>query len=108
MIGLTSIVLVWLGQLRELLELANSGLSVMAIFVVSAIFVLRRQPDYQPTTKCFLYPLPPILYLALSLSAIAASLANEKYRGNMLLGTAIVLAGYPTYYLAKALRMLRN
>lgn len=80
--------------------------SLALLGTVAALFVLRRKlPDAERPFRVPLYPWTPILFLAGMTAGLVILSAGEAMQGkwHTLGGTAIVLAGYPVYWIWRRL-----
>jgi APA family basic amino acid/polyamine antiporter len=72
----------------------NSFATVMAVFVLR-----RRQPDIDRPYRTFLYPVPPLIYLALTGWTLWFVLVNRPVEGSF--GLGVVASGLLVYFLAR-------
>jgi APA family basic amino acid/polyamine antiporter len=72
LIGGAAACLVWAATLRDLLEFLGAGLAGLGVVFASALFELRRRPDYRPTFRTPFYPLPTLIYLVACFGVVAA------------------------------------
>ena len=91
-------VMIFLADLRELLEFAGFVLVVFSFLAVSTVLVLRRtRPELERPYRVWGYPATPLLFSAFSLYLMySAFFFNLK---STLAGIAVVLAGVPAYLL---------
>lgn len=87
--------------LQSLLNYAGTGLAIISAMVVLPIFVLRRQQRFQPTFRTPFYPLPPLLFLAISAWMIIANAWEPDQRLPSLVSVLTILAGFPLYWLLR-------
>jgi APA family basic amino acid/polyamine antiporter len=92
---LFSAALVWAGSFDELLGYASVGLAALTGLTVASVFAIRRRADLPHPYRLPLYPLPPLVFLLLTVVTIAYALADEKNRVPGLLSLATVLLGIP-------------
>ncbi len=92
--GGLAIVMIWSGGFLAVLTYTAIGLAVISGLVVASIFPLRRRSDLPQPFRVPLYPLPPILYLGLTVWVVVASLIGEDARTATILSLATVLAGW--------------
>lgn len=86
-------------NLESVLVFAGFTLALNSFATVLGIFVLRyRQPDLPRPYKTFLYPLPPLIYLALTGWTLYFVLLNRPVEGGF--GLAIIVAGIVFYYVS--------
>lgn len=84
---------------ESILVFSGFTLALSSFATVFSIFVLRRQqPDLPRPYKTFLYPLPPLIYLALTGWTLWFVLLNRPVEG--LFGLGIIAAGLLFYYLS--------
>jgi APA family basic amino acid/polyamine antiporter len=84
---------------ESILVFAGFTLALNSFVTVLGIFVLRwRQPDLPRPYRTFLYPLPPLIYLALTGWTLTFVLLNKPVEG--LFGLGIIAAGLLIYFLS--------
>ena len=87
---------------ESILIFAGFALTLNNFFAVFGIFVLRwRQPNLPRPYKTWLYPLPPILYICITLWTLVFLLLNRPYEALASLG--IVLLGVIFYFVSSFL-----
>jgi APA family basic amino acid/polyamine antiporter len=86
---------VWSGSFAQILDYASIGLAAIAALVVVCVFPLRRRTDLVRPYSVPLYPLPPLVFLLLSLGTIAVALLDRDRRIPSLLSLATLAAGIP-------------
>jgi len=101
-----ALILVYLfsGKLRHLMDVTQVGLTISTSLVVAGCMVLRRRhPDLPRPVKVPLYPLPPLVFLAMSVFIVAFSAVKEPLLtlGGAGLAVFFALAWFP-------LKMLRR
>jgi APA family basic amino acid/polyamine antiporter len=95
-----SSILVLSGTLSELVTYTGFAVVLFSAVAVMALFVLRyREPDAHRPFKALGYPAAPALFVMVSLAMVA----NEIWRNPQpsLAGLAVILAGFPIYWLFK-------
>jgi APA family basic amino acid/polyamine antiporter len=101
--SLWSAVLVLSGTLSQLVSYTGFAVVLFSAIAVIALFVLRRRDGDAPRAFSAIgYPWAPALFVAAS----AVMLANEMWRNPVptLAGAALIAAGIPVYYIARARR----
>lgn len=84
---------------ESVLVFSGFTLALSSFTTVLGIFVLRwRQPELSRPYKTFLYPLPPIVYLALTGWTLTFVLINRPVEG--LFGLGIIALGLVFYFLS--------
>ncbi len=84
---------------ESILVFAGFTLALNSFATVLGIFVLRaRQPDLPRPYKTFLYPLPPLIYLALTGWTLFFVLLNRPVEG--MFGLGIISVGLLLYFLS--------
>lgn len=84
---------------ESVLVFSGFTLALSSFTTVLGIFVLRwRQPDLPRPYKTFLYPLPPLVYLALTGWTLTFVLINRPVEG--LFGLGIIALGLVFYFLS--------
>jgi len=84
---------------ESVLVFSSFTLALSSFTTVLGIFVLRwRQPDLPRPYKTFLYPLPPLIYLALTGWTLTFVLVSRPVEG--LFGLGIIALGLVFYFLS--------
>jgi len=66
--GLVTTVVILLGSVDQIMQYAGFTLSLFASLAVASVIVLRvRQPELERPFRVFAYPLPPLLFLGVSI-----------------------------------------
>lgn len=98
--SLLSIAFIVTGTFQSILIFSGFTLAVNSLFAVAGIFVLRyRQPDRPRPYKTFLYPLPPLVYLALTGWTLAYLMVQQPMEA--LSGIGLIALGGVFYYFAR-------
>lgn len=96
--GLWSVLLVFSGTYGELLDYVIFAVLIFYVLTVVGLFVLRRkQPNLERPVRAFGYPVLPAVYVLLC-TAILIDLLIVKPKFTWP-GLAIVLTGFPVYFL---------
>lgn len=85
---------VWVPKFEDLLNYVAVGLAAVSGLVVASVFPLRRK-RVPGTFRMPLYPLPPLLYLALVAWSVVAQLLDPKKVLFALLSLGTIAAGIP-------------
>ena len=94
-----TILFVLSSSFESILVFAGFTLALNSFATVLGVFVLRyRQPDLPRPYKTFMYPLPPLIYLALTGWTLYFVLMNRPVEG--LFGLGIIAAGIVFYFLS--------
>lgn len=94
-----TIVFILTSSFESILVFAGFTLALNSFATVLGVFVLRyRQPDLPRPYRTFLYPLPPLVYLALTGWTLYFVLVNRPAEG--LFGLGIIATGLLFYYLS--------
>ncbi len=94
-----ALLFVFSSTFESVLVFSGFTLALSSFATVSGIFVLRwRQPDLPRPYKTFMYPIPPLIYLALTGWTLAFVLINRPVEG--LFGLGIIGMGLLLYYLS--------
>jgi APA family basic amino acid/polyamine antiporter len=64
--------------------------------MASALFVLRRRPDYRPPYRTWGYPVVPLVFIAASLFIVVHQFAVDPWEA--VFGLGLVALGAPVYY----------
>jgi len=92
--GGAAIGFVWSGSFLQLLDYVSVGLAAVSGLVVASVFPLRRRVT-SGTFRLPLYPVPPVLYLALIGWTITSQVLDPNKRIPALLSLGTILAGIP-------------
>jgi APA family basic amino acid/polyamine antiporter len=96
--GVLACAFVLVGDLKPLVQYIGFTLSIFAALAVAAVVVLRiKRPDAPRPYKASLYPITPVLFVAIS--AWAAYVQVRWNPTNALYGGATILAGFVVYLL---------
>jgi APA family basic amino acid/polyamine antiporter len=95
--------LVLCGTLSQLVNYTGFAVVLFAGVAVLALFVLRlREPHAERPFKALGYPVAPALFVAASLAIVVSEMWNNP--GDSFRGLAVILAGFPIYWLFKSRR----
>ena len=98
-----TLVFVLTSSFESILVFAGFTLALNSLVTVTGVFVLRiRQPDLPRPYRTFAYPIPPLIYLALTGWTLYFVLVNKPTEG--LFGLGIIAAGVLFYYLSARTR----
>lgn len=101
----TTVLLILSGTFEAVLVFTGFTLSLNTLITVLGVFVLRRRRTAASLPFCVpLYPLPPLLFTALTLWTLIFILIERPIEG--LLGVAIILVGLAMYFVS--LRLSRR
>ena len=84
------------GNFGQLLTYTQFALTLCAFLTVFGIFIVRRRPATEGAFRCPLYPLPPLVFLAMTGFVMVRSLVAEP--GPTLAGMATVLVAWLCYF----------
>lgn len=94
-----TIVFILSSSFESILVFAGFTLALNSFATVLGVFVLRyRQPDLPRPYRTFMYPVPPLIYLALTGWTLYFVLVNRPVEG--LFGLGIIVAGLVFYFLS--------
>ena len=91
-----ALVFVLTGNFSQLLTYTQFALTLCAFLTVFGIFIVRRRPAVEGAFRCPLYPLPPLVFLAMTGFVMVRSLVAEP--GPTLAGMATVLLAWLCYF----------
>ena len=91
-----ALVFVLTGNFGQLLTYTQFALTLCAFLAVFGIFIVRRRPAVAGAFRCPLYPLPPLVFLAMTGFVMVRSLVAEP--GPTLAGMATVLVAWVCYF----------
>lgn len=86
--AIAAVAVLWSGSFVAILDYASIGLIAVAALVVASIVPIRRRRDLMPAYRMPFYPLPPLVFLSLSLWTIVSSLLQPDRRVPTLLSLA--------------------
>ena len=96
-----AIVFILSSSFESVLVFAGFTLALNSFATVLSVFVLRwRQPELPRPYRTFLYPVPPVIYLALTGWTLWFVLVNRPVEG--LFGIGIIGSGLLVYFLSRA------
>lgn len=91
-----ALVFVLTGNFSQLLTYTQFALTLCAFLTVLGIFIVRRKPAIEGAFRCPLYPLPPLVFLAMTGFVMVRSLVAEPWP--TLAGMATVLLAWLCYF----------
>jgi APA family basic amino acid/polyamine antiporter len=92
-----TLVMLWIGSVKSIIEYAGIGLSIFSMLAMSSIFVLRwKRPDLPRPFRTPGYPVTPALYLVLTGMMTWAAFRMRPVESKYALLS--ILAGVPFYY----------
>ncbi|WP_348216866.1 amino acid permease [Luteolibacter sp.] len=91
-----ALVFVLTGNFGQLLTYTQFALTLCAFLTVFGIFIVRRRPATEGAFRCPLYPLPPLVFLAMTGFVMVRSLVAEPVP--TLAGMATVLLAWLCYF----------
>ncbi|MEO7098463.1 MAG: amino acid permease [Luteolibacter sp.] len=91
-----ALVFVLTGNFSQLLTYTQFALTLCAFLTVFGIFIVRRRPVKEGAFRCPLYPLPPLVFLAMTGFVMVRSLIADP--GPTLAGMATVLVAWLCYF----------
>ncbi len=97
--GLLSLIFLWSGTFEHVLEFAGYGLAVIGLLTVFPIFVLRKRTNFKPAFRTPFYPLPPIVFLTVSMASLILTFLDKPL--SSLGSLATILMALPLYLLAR-------
>jgi amino acid transporter len=90
---------VLLRSFEQLADIFVTASLVFYILGVSAIFPLRRRPDWDPSVRVPLYPVVPLLFIAATLFLIVNAIMDPGARWGTLAVLGVIAAGIPVYHM---------
>jgi len=91
-----ALVFVRVGNFGQLLTYTQFALTLCAFLTVFGIFIVRRKPRIEGAFRCPWYPLPPLVFLAMTGFVMVRSLVADP--GPTLAGMATVLLAWLCYF----------
>ncbi|MGL4399889.1 MAG: APC family permease [Luteolibacter sp.] len=91
-----ALVFVLTGSFSKLLTYTQFALTLCAFLTVLGIFIVRRRPPVEGAFRCPLFPLPPLVFLAMTGFVMVRSLVAEP--GPTLAGMVTVLFAWLCYF----------
>ena len=98
-----ALVFVLTGNFSQLLTYTQFALTLCSFLTVFGIFIVRRRPAVAGAFRCPLYPLPPLVFLAMTGFVMVRSLVAEP--GPTLAGMATVLLAWLCYFPLRKARL---
>jgi APA family basic amino acid/polyamine antiporter len=96
--GIWSCVLAVSGSYSALLTYTTFASVMFGALTVAGVFRLRAlQPDRQRPHRCWGYPIPPALYLAIALPFLVYVIVGDPR--STLIGLLLVMTGVPVYFI---------
>ena len=93
-----AVVFILTSSFESVLLFAGFTLALNSFVTVFGVFVMRwRQPHLERPYRTFLYPLPPLIYLALMGWTLWFVLVNRPVEG--LFGLGVIVSGLIVYWL---------
>ncbi len=97
--SILAVIFILTSTFESILVFAGFTLALNSFATVMGVFVLRRQqPDLERPYRTFLFPLPPIIYLALTGWTLWFVLMNRPVEA--LFGLGVIASGLVVYYLS--------
>jgi APA family basic amino acid/polyamine antiporter len=94
----SSVQLLFIGSFGQLVDFSTSAIVAFSTLTVAAVFVLRRRrPDAARPFRVPVYPLVPLLFVAVNIWVLWCVLASGPGALAALKGLAIVATGIPAY-----------
>lgn len=101
-----AVIFILTSSFESILVFAGFTLALNSLVTVLGVFVLRwRQPDLPRPYRTFLFPLPPLIYLALTGWTLWFVLMNRPVEG--LFGLGVIASGLLFYFLSRLIRPAR-
>jgi len=101
--GIVTTLIILAGRVDQIQQYAGFTLSLFASLAVSCVIVLRfRRPDLVRPFRTWAYPLPPLLFLAVSLWMMSWALRGRPVES--MLGLATVAAGGVVHLISRPRR----
>jgi len=98
--ALLSVLFILTSSFESVLLFAGFTLALNSFVTVSSVFVMRwRQPDLERPYRTFLFPLPPLIYLALTGWTLWFVLMTRPVEG--LFGLGVIGSGLVVYYVQR-------
>ena len=89
---------VLLRSFEQLADIFVTASLVFYILSVGAIFKLRRRPDWNPSMRVPLYPLPPLLFCGATLFLLVNALMDPTQRWGTVAVLGVIALGIPVYF----------
>jgi len=95
-----ALIFILTSSFEKILVFSGFTLALNNFFAVAGIFILRRrQPDLHRPYKTWLYPLPPLLYISITVWTLFYILLERPQEA--LMGITVIIAGVISYYLSR-------
>ncbi|MEP4485192.1 MAG: amino acid permease [Halioglobus sp.] len=100
--SLVALVFLWTSSFESILVFAGATMGLNTLFTVLGVFVLRwREPELPRPYRTWLYPLPPLIFLALTAWTLIYIVLQRPVEALMCLG--IIISGAVFYYISRSL-----
>ena len=100
--SLVALVFLWTSSFESILIFAGATMGLNTLFTVAGVFVLRwREPALPRPYRTWLYPLPPLIFLALTAWTLVYIVLQRPVEALMCLG--IVISGAIFYQISRSL-----
>ena len=100
--GMMAIVLL-IFSLQELITMVAFGALFFNAMIFVSVFIFRKQkPDLKRPYKVWGYPVLPIITILITVLLLVATFIESPVQS--LIGTAVIIAGLPVYYLVRYLK----
>ena len=97
-----SLLFLWTSSFESILIFAGATMALNTLFAVFGVFVLRwRQPQLERPYRTFMYPLPPLLFLAITGWTLIYTVMQRPHEAWMCLG--VVVTGALFYKLSTSI-----
>ena len=100
--SLVALVFLWTSSFESILVFAGATMGLNTLFTVLGVFVLRwREPDLPRPYRTWLYPLPPLIFLAPTAWTLIYIVIQRPVEALMCLG--IIVSGAIFYRISRSL-----
>lgn len=104
--GVVTTIIILTGRIDQIIQYAGFTLTLFATLAVACVIVLRiKQPDIERPFKTWLYPLPPVLFITISIWTMVWSIQGRPTESILALATAA--AGGMLFYIIKKKNLLK-
>jgi len=94
-----ALIFILTSSFEKILVFSGFTLALNNLFAVAGIFILRyRQPNLRRPYKTWLYPLPPLLYICITIWTLSYILLNRPQEAGI--SIAVILTGIISYYIS--------
>ena len=96
-----TLVFLWTSSFERILVFSGVTMALNTFFAVLGVFILRQRPGHERPYELWLYPLPPLVFLAVTGWTVVYTVIQRPVEA--LLCAAVLVSGGAFYLLARRL-----